>query len=75
MLVMEVLGLSMVGTLLLLVPYFIEDGYCKIYKKTIKKLRDTDEVIPVLRMKKLVRYKSHELDETRWTDEHELMSV
>jgi hypothetical protein len=37
---------------------------CKIYKKTIKKLRDTDEVISVQRMKKQVRCKSHRLNET-----------
>jgi hypothetical protein len=56
-------------------PCYFVNMRLKPYKATLKSLRDTDEVIPVQKMKKLVRHKSYDLDETRWTDEHEILTV
>ena len=73
--VMEGIGAIALLTMLILMPSSVNDAYLLPYKDTLKMLRDTDEVIPVQKMKKLIRHKSYDLDETRWTDEHEILTV
>ena len=60
---------------LIMIPCIAFRDIDKLYNKTLNKIRDNDEKIEIPKMKKLVRYKSHELDETRLTDEHEVISV
>ena len=73
--VMEGIGVTTLLAILILMPSEINHDYLLPYKATLNMLRDTDEVIPVQKMKKLVRHKSYDLDETRWTEEHELLTV